>query len=105
MPNPIPGTLAEWTEIEPTRWTRTGHPEDGIICVTPPTTFAAYYAERLLPTQGEILLALAPVADLLALLKTQDGPGIDAWQAANANSLPEVRDFIRTLLKLLAARL
>jgi hypothetical protein len=105
MPDPIDGTLAEWVEIEPTRWARTGHPESGVICVTPPTTFAAYYAQRALPTQGEILNALPAVIALRAAIASMDGPTIDAWQTANANSLPEVRTFIATLLKLLAARL
>jgi hypothetical protein len=105
MPDPIPGALAEWTEIEPTRWARTGHPESGIITITPPLTFPAYYAQRLLPTQGEILNALPAVIALRAAINSQDGPTIDAWQTANANSLPEIRGFIRTLLKLLAARL
>jgi hypothetical protein len=105
MPTPIPGTLDEWIEIEPTRWARTGHPESGIITVTPPKTFPEYYAERQLLSREEILNALPAVAALRTLINTADGPGIDAWQTANANSLPEIRDFIRTLLKLLAARL
>jgi hypothetical protein len=105
MPFPIPGTLAEWVETSPTRWERTGHPENGVICVTPPLTFPAYYAQRALPTAEEILNALPTVISLRAAVNSLDGPTIDAWQTANANSLPEIRDFIRTLLKLLAARL
>jgi hypothetical protein len=106
----IPGTVEEWVEIEPNsmgqpRWERTGHPESGIICILPPKTFEQYYAERQLPNQGEILLALLPVAELLDLLETQDGPTIDAWANANATSLPEIRTTLKTLLKLLAARL
>jgi hypothetical protein len=46
MADPIPGELEDWTEIEPNRWERTGHPEDGVITVTPPLTFEQYYAER-----------------------------------------------------------
>jgi hypothetical protein len=105
MPTPIPGALAEWVEIEPTRWERTSHPESGIICVTPPTTFPQYYAERQALAAAEILNALPAVIALRAAINSEDGPTIDAWQTANANSLPEIRDFIRTLLKLLAARL
>jgi hypothetical protein len=105
MPEPIPGALAEWTEVEPTRWARTGHPESGIITVTPPKTFAQYYAERQVLSREEILNALPAVAALRTVVTTLDGPGIDTWANANANSLPEIRDFIRTLLKLLAARL
>ena len=105
MSDPIPGELEEWTEVEPNAWARTDHPESGIIYLTPPLTFEEYYAQRQLPTQGEILLALAPVVELLDLLRTQDGPTIDAWANDNANSLPELRTAFRTLLKLLAARL
>jgi hypothetical protein len=105
MPDPIPGALAEWVETSPTRWERTGHPESGIITITPPLTFPQYYATRALPTKEEILNTLPSVIALRAAMNSQDGPTIDAWQTANANSLPEIRDFIRTLLKLLAARL
>ena len=103
--NPIPGTVEEWAEVEPTRGARTDHPEDGVITIAPPKTFEQYYAERQLPNQGEVLLELAPVIELLDLLKTQDGPTIDAWADANANSLPKLRVAFATLLKLLAARL
>lgn len=105
MPDPIPGAIEEWVEFEPNRFERTGHPESGIITLTPPLTFPAYYAERQLPTQGEILMALAPVIELRDLLASRDGPTIDAWADANANSLPEIRALIKTLLKLLAVRL
>ena len=35
MADPIPGELEEWAEIEPTRWARTDHPEDGVIMPDP----------------------------------------------------------------------
>jgi hypothetical protein len=47
MSEPIPGTVEEWTEIEPTRWARIDHPESGVITLTPPLTFAEYYDRRL----------------------------------------------------------
>jgi hypothetical protein len=52
MPDPIPGELEEWTEVEPNAWARTDHPEDGIIYLTPPLTFEEYYAERA--TEAEL---------------------------------------------------
>jgi hypothetical protein len=105
----IPGTVEEWVEIEPNylgqpRWERTGHPEDGIICILPPKTFEQYYNERLLPNQGEILKALPQVAELIQLLASMDGPTIDTWANTNVSSLPEIRTFLKTLLKLLASR-
>jgi hypothetical protein len=109
----VPGEVAKWEtgggvavswretsddEIPPTREFRNAWYDTGTEIAVDPVKAATLNREK-------ILAALPAVAALSTLLKTADGPGIDAWQTANANSLPEIRDFIRTLLKLLAARL
>ncbi len=45
----IPGDLEEWHEIEPQRWARRGHPEDGVTTLREGLSFADYYAENKTP--------------------------------------------------------
>ncbi len=45
----IPGEVDEWHEIEPGRWARRGHPEDGVMTLRDGLTFADYFAENRAP--------------------------------------------------------
>jgi hypothetical protein len=43
------GTIDEWEQDKDGRWSRRDHPEDGVITLTEPLTFAEYYARRAEP--------------------------------------------------------
>ena len=46
------GSIDEWTQDKDGRWYRPGHPEDGVITITPGAKyvdFADYYAKRAEP--------------------------------------------------------
>ena len=45
----LPGTLDEWVQDRDGRWSRKDHPEDGVITLMAPLTFAEYYAKRAEP--------------------------------------------------------
>jgi len=49
----LPGTVDEWVEIEPSRWQRKGHPEDGVVTLREGLVFADYFARRADPPPPE----------------------------------------------------
>jgi len=42
----LAGTIDEWEEVEPSRWQRKGHPENGVVTLREGLVFADYFAER-----------------------------------------------------------
>ncbi len=57
----LPGKLEDWNQDKEGRW---GHPDfDGLVMVTPPLTFAEYYALRAEPE--------APPVDKIAELESR----------------------------------
>ena len=66
------GTIDEWVEGDDGRWSRKGHPEDGIITVTPGAKyidFADLFAKRAEPEPPpEPDPVLVKIADLEARL-------------------------------------
>ena len=63
----LPGTLDEWVEKDG-RWSRKGHPEDGLITLTPPLGFAEYYAMRAEPQPPPQPTLDVKIADIEARL-------------------------------------
>lgn len=43
----LAGAIDEWAEIEPGRWQRKEHPEDGVVTLREGLSFAGYWQKRL----------------------------------------------------------
>lgn len=104
----LSGTIDEWKQDEKGRWSRTGHPEDGVITLTEGVTFADLWAKRLQDDEAETakvgrlsaFLADASRQEFLTALRSASPDQIDTYisnrlRSADVVDLASAKAFCR----------